>query len=130
MIQNSVLRIIGFHHLADIVNRHSPISKQKMFLRLRRKPQGIGYRGSGLGNNKKRVEKFSPLLSCGPCLFPIPNTLYPRPCYSMMAIASISINASGLTSAFTTTPVAAGNPFLKYVLRTAAVSPYLSRVVM
>ena len=41
---------------------------------------------------------------------------------SRMAMASISIIASGLTSAFTTTPVAAGKPFLKYFLRTAAVS--------
>ncbi len=128
MIQNSVLRIIGFHHLADIVNRHSPISKQKMFLRLRRKPQGIGYRGSGLG--KEKEQEGLPALSYCPVFFPIPNTLYPIPYFSMMAIASISINASGLTSAFTTTPVAAGNPFLKYVLRTAAVSPYRSRVVM
>lgn len=44
MIQNSVLRIIGVHHLADIVNRHSPISKQKMFLRRQPPPQGLGYR--------------------------------------------------------------------------------------
>ncbi len=67
MIQNNVLRIIGFHHLADIadiVNRHTPISKQKMFLRgagRRRRvsgigsrvsgdlKRGIGHRGSGLG---------------------------------------------------------------------------------
>jgi hypothetical protein len=47
----------------------------------------------------------------------------------MIAMASISISASGLTSAFTTTPVAAGKPFLKYFLRTAAVSSYRSRVV-
>lgn len=61
MSQSNVLRIMEFHLLAVIVNRPTPISKQKMFLRLRRQPQGIGsrvsgdlkrgigYRGSGLG---------------------------------------------------------------------------------
>ena len=47
MIQNNVLRIIGFHHLADIVNRHSPISKQKMFLRRQPQEQGTGSRVQG-----------------------------------------------------------------------------------
>ena len=128
MIQNSVLRIIGFHHLADIVNRHSPISKQKMFLRLRRPPQGTGYKVKGKGfrekqNNKKRPGRHSSILS-------IFFARAPGPYFSMMAMASISMSASAFTSAFTTTPVAAGNPFLKYFLRTAAVSPYRSRVVM
>lgn|GEM_PF-3069106 len=50
MIQNNVLRIIGFHHLADIVNRHTPISKQKMFLRCQIRVQGQGYRVQGKTN--------------------------------------------------------------------------------
>jgi len=113
-----------------IVNRTTPISKQKMFPRGgSRRVSGIGARVSG--KNKKEWRDLSPLLfqwSC-PLSFPIPDTLSPRPYLSKMAIASISIIASGFTSAFTTTPVAEGNPFLKYFLRTAAVSLYRSRVV-
>ena len=56
--------------------------------------------------------------------------VFHQPQSPMMAMVSISMSASAFTSAFTTTPVAAGNPFLKYFLRTAAVSPYRSRVVM
>jgi len=95
-----------------------------------------GYRVSGLGSRKKIKKErrdfprsFFNRSFLSISLYPIPYTLYPSPYLSRMAIASISISASGLTSAFTTTPVAAGNPFLKYFLRTAAVSLYLSRVV-
>ena len=96
--------------------------------RCRRRESGIAYRVSG---KEKRAGIFSPLslrLSY-PIFFPIPDTLFPSPYSSIIATASISISASGFTRAFTTTPVAAGKPFWKYFLRTAAVSLYLSRVV-
>ena len=130
MIQNKGLRIIGFHHLADIVNRHTPISKQKMFLRgagRRNRAQGQGYRVQGKTKQQKRPGETFLDPFCFLC--PVPWTLNPGPYFSRMAIASISMSASGLTSALTTTPVAAGNPFRKYFRRTAAVPLYPSRVV-
>lgn len=126
--QNRMFRITIVRLLAGIVNRTTPISKQKMFMR-RRQPQGTGSRVQGSGKNKTIKKDRGDIPRSFPCSLSVPWTLNPGPYSSMMAIASISIIASGFTSAFTTTPVAEGNPFLKYFLRTAAVSLYRSRVV-
>lgn len=125
MSQSKVLRIMGFDLLAHIVNRHLPISKQKMFLRRQIRVQGSGKEHPAIQKNQGGI----PWSISIPIPYPVPWTLPPDPYSPMMAMASISINASGLTSALTATPVAAGNPFLKYFRRTAAVSLYRSRVV-
>jgi hypothetical protein len=139
--QNMMLRITVVRLLAGIVNRTTPISKQKMF---RFWELGTGEWAISLlvdgeeraASHKTRKSPFHPPLQKGErggfvlSVFSRPYTLVPGPFFlctqalyfSKIAIASISISVSGLTSAFTTTPVAAGKPFLKYFLRTAAVS--------
>jgi len=148
--QNRMLRITVVLLLAGIVNRTTPISKQKMCPRgVRRRHQASGIRLQEKRKNRGNVPRsyflvlfffFTQTLkhSSTQTLFSGPYTLVPGPFFlftqtlrhpdtqalyfSKMAIASISISASGFTRAFTTTPVAAGKPFLKYFLRTAAVS--------
>ena len=147
--QNMMLRITVVRFLAGIVNRTNPISKQKMYPRGVRRAAAAGSQASGISERRKATEQENPPRSlflililicyiawawtCGLRYFLVPGPFFlftqtlrhpdtQALYFSKMAIASISISASGFTSAFTTTPVAAGKPFLKYFLRTAAVS--------